>query len=285
MKRVEPAFTSVAALIPAVRACGCVHARQAAPAAPVAADGGELHLFVEGPWRAWRGDAPLACGPGDLLAVPAGAPLRLHSTHRRRGVRYWIRLGAGAADDLLAQLAAVPPLPGAHPLATLFALLLAEHRQPQPDSAPYLHALFSSLLFAIRREQQRAQDGAAAPGESRVSAWARRVMALLDEQVGAPEVGLLAVADQLGLGERELRGRFLTEVGCTPAQYLTRLRVQAAQQRLAESPQRVTQIAFDLGFTSSQYFATFFRKHVGQSPAEYRSGRQHAQASAADFAG
>ena len=275
MKSVEPAFSSTASLLPAVRACGCVHARQAAPAASVAPDGGELHLLVEGHWRVWRGDAPLACGPGDLLAVPAGAPVRLLPTHRRRGVRYWIRLGAGAADDLLAELAHAPPLSRAHALATLFALVLAEHRQPQPDSASYVQALFSSLVFAIRREQQRVRDSAAA-GEPRVSAWARRVMGLLGEQMGAPEVGLLAVADQLGLGERELRGRFLTEVGCTPTQYLTRLRVQAAQQRLAESPQRVTQIAFDLGFSSSQYFATFFRKHVGQSPAEYRSGRQHA---------
>jgi AraC-like DNA-binding protein len=278
MKLVEPPFTSVASLIPAVRACGCVHARVSAPEVAVPAAGGELHLLVEGHWRAWRGDAPLACGPGDLLAVPAGAPVRLLSTHRRRGVRYWIRLGAGVSDDLLAELADAPPLSRAHSLATLFALLLAEHRQPQPDSASYLQALFPALLFAIRREQQRAREGAVAPGQLRVSAWARRVMGLLGEQMGAPEVGLMAVAEQLGLGERELRGRFLAEVGYTPAQYLTQLRVQAAQQRLAESPQRVTQIAFDLGFSSSQYFATFFRKHVGQSPAEYRSGRQHAQA-------
>lgn len=275
MKPVEPAFTSVASLIPAVRACGCVHARISTPEVSIPAGGGELHLFVEGHWRAWRGDVPLACGPGDLLAVPAGAPVRLLSTHRRRGVRYWIRLGAGAADDLLAELADAPPLTRAHALATLIALLLAEHRQPQPDSTAYLQALFSSLVFAIRREQQRMQEGAAAAGQPRVSAWARRVMGLLGEQMAAPEAGMMAVADQLGLGERELRGRFLAEVGCTPAHYLTQLRVQAAQQRLAESPQRVTQIAFDLGFSSSQYFATFFRKHVGQSPAEYRSGRQH----------
>jgi AraC-like DNA-binding protein len=276
MKMTEPPFATSKCLLPAVAACGCVHARLPAPEAPAPEGGCELHLIVEGQWRAWRHDAPLACGPGDLLAVAPGTDIRLLSTHRRRGVRYWIRLAAGSADDLLAELAAGPSLARAHSLTTLFALLLAEHRQPQSDSAAYLQALFPALLFAIRREQQRAREGAAAPGQPRVSAWGRRVMALLGEQVGAPEVGLMAVAEQLGLGERELRGRFLAEVGYTPAQYLTQLRVQAAQQRLAESPQRVTQIAFDLGFSSSQYFATFFRKHVGQSPAEYRSGRQHA---------
>ena len=31
----------------------------------------------------------------------------------------------------------------------------------------------------------------------------------------------------------------------------------------------VTKIAYDLGYNSSQYFATVFKKHVGVSPKAY----------------
>ena len=35
----------------------------------------------------------------------------------------------------------------------------------------------------------------------------------------------------------------------------------------------VTEIAFDLGFNDSAYFARCFRQHYGKTPSAYRAGR------------
>ena len=37
----------------------------------------------------------------------------------------------------------------------------------------------------------------------------------------------------------------------------------------------ITRIAFELGFNSSQYFATVFRKHTGMTPKKYIKEIKH----------
>ena len=56
----------------------------------------------------------------------------------------------------------------------------------------------------------------------------------------------------------------------TPRDYLGRLRLRAAQQALRGTGEEITAIALRLGYPSSQYFATAFRRHTGLSPREYR---------------
>ncbi|MBL7115748.1 MAG: AraC family transcriptional regulator [Kiritimatiellae bacterium] len=57
----------------------------------------------------------------------------------------------------------------------------------------------------------------------------------------------------------------------TPMQHLNQLRIEAAAETLLLSPEKsVTTISHECGFSSSQYFATVFRKAFGCSPREYR---------------
>lgn len=59
-----------------------------------------------------------------------------------------------------------------------------------------------------------------------------------------------------------------------PAKYLMRCRVEAAKKLLQNQPERsITDIAFECGFQSSQYFATVFRHLTGQIPRDYRRGQ------------
>lgn len=61
-------------------------------------------------------------------------------------------------------------------------------------------------------------------------------------------------------------------VNTTPARYLKRLRLEAAARRLVQAPKKsMTDIAFECGFSSSQYFATTFRKQYGHPPREHRA--------------
>ena len=58
----------------------------------------------------------------------------------------------------------------------------------------------------------------------------------------------------------------------TPTQYLLNCRVKNAQKMLTDQPEKnITDIAFDCGFETSQYFATVFKKQTGKSPSEFRN--------------
>jgi len=97
-----------------------------------------------------------------------------------------------------------------------------------------------------------------------------------------------SMAEHCGLGVTRFVHYFRQLTNSTPMQYLTHLRVEAAATKLLQLPAaQISDISYECGFTSSQYFATVFRKQFGCTPAAYRitglsAGRQ---ASAGERAG
>ncbi len=58
--------------------------------------------------------------------------------------------------------------------------------------------------------------------------------------------------------------------GYAPAQYLHRIRFDKSCELLRNTDRTVTDIAFDCGYASSQYFSEVFRKQARLTPSEYR---------------
>ena len=63
---------------------------------------------------------------------------------------------------------------------------------------------------------------------------------------------------------------FRAAFGETPKEFQTRLRLERAKQLLTVTSRSVTEICFDVGFSSLGSFSTLFRQHVGQSPKAFR---------------
>ena len=66
---------------------------------------------------------------------------------------------------------------------------------------------------------------------------------------------------------RTFRGTF----GETPHRYLQRRRVERAMFKLSETERTITEICFDVGFSSLGTFSRTFREIVGVSPSVYRA--------------
>ncbi|WP_166177822.1 helix-turn-helix domain-containing protein [Rubrobacter tropicus] len=58
--------------------------------------------------------------------------------------------------------------------------------------------------------------------------------------------------------------------GETPHEFLTRLRIGRAKSLLAGGGHNVTEVCFEVGFSSLGSFSALFRERVGVSPSEYR---------------
>ena len=67
---------------------------------------------------------------------------------------------------------------------------------------------------------------------------------------------------------RSFRGVF----GETPHRYLQRRRVERSMFLLRDTDRSVTDICFDVGFTSRGTFSRTFREIMGESPSDYRVG-------------
>jgi AraC-like DNA-binding protein len=108
-----------------------------------------------------------------------------------------------------------------------------------------------------------------------------RVLDLVDSLAALPEYPRMAtLASAAGLSVSRLKSKFRRQIGIPPMEFVTRRKISLAMNRLRDNPdETVTQIAMDLGFASSQYFASVFRRITNRSPTDYRKAlRQNGSA-------
>lgn len=71
-----------------------------------------------------------------------------------------------------------------------------------------------------------------------------------------------------GLSPSRFKALFKEKCGIPPAEYALRLRIDEARRRLAKGDASVTDVALGLGFSSSQYFASSFKRLTNMTPRE-----------------
>jgi AraC-like DNA-binding protein len=78
------------------------------------------------------------------------------------------------------------------------------------------------------------------------------------------------LAKQAKLSKNQFVRIFKKAFGTTPIDYLIDLRIQKAKKLLEQSSRTISQVAFEVGFSDSNYFSRQFQYHLGISPSEYR---------------
>lgn len=126
-----------------------------------------------------------------------------------------------------------------------------------------LVTLWAELLREARRPVRIMSRGGLAPWQ------ARRCTEYLFEHANET-VGLEQLAGLVGLFPFHFARAFKHTTGVPPHQYQLSLRIARAKALLEATDLSVTQIAFDVGYESSQALARLFRREVGMSPSHYR---------------
>lgn len=78
------------------------------------------------------------------------------------------------------------------------------------------------------------------------------------------------LARESGLSIPRFKSRFRAEAGFPPAEFVMRRRIERASRLLSSTHATVLEIALQSGFTSSQYFASAFRRVTGMTPTAFR---------------
>src|SRR5437899_11969178 len=101
----------------------------------------------------------------------------------------------------------------------------------------------------------------------------RRARDAMDRAYAEP-LDVRAVAAVAHISEAHVIRTFRAVFGETPHRYLQRRRVERSMFLLRETDRSVTDICFDVGFSSRGTFSRTFREIVGEAPSDYRVGHE-----------
>lgn len=169
-------------------------------------------------------------------------------------------------DDMLSKR-----LCGATPGGRVFHDFLRSlwHQGDQSAQDPEWQEGVSSVFYdlaalavrgAVRPETRQAGD----------HALRDRVVALVEAHLGDPALRTTTLADACHTSVRTIQNLFAT-MGTTPSAFILERRLQRAAERIVASPgASITEIAFEMGFNDSAYFARCFRQRFGTTPRDWR---------------
>ncbi|MCI0720004.1 MAG: AraC family transcriptional regulator [Acidobacteria bacterium] len=134
-----------------------------------------------------------------------------------------------------------------------------------------INELLLVLLNLLRRQS---------PGlDETLTSSRRTVQMLLDDLAQHPqhlslEWTVPEMATSCGLGITQFVHIVKQLTNMTPVNYLRHCRLKFAAKLLRDQPKEsITEIAQTCGFSSSQYFATVFRRSFGCSPGDFKAGK------------
>ncbi len=90
------------------------------------------------------------------------------------------------------------------------------------------------------------------------------------EKHATEKLVVTALSQQAAMAERTFIRRFKAATGNTPSEYIQRVKVESAKNRLEEDRESIKEIGYRTGYEDLNYFRDVFRKYTGLSPAEYR---------------
>ena len=88
------------------------------------------------------------------------------------------------------------------------------------------------------------------------------------------EITLKSLADHLNINISYLSSEFNKQIHCSLSEYITKIRLEKSIPYLQKTEMTISDIATVLGFSSSHYFSSVFKKHYQLSPSQYRDPKR-----------
>jgi len=85
------------------------------------------------------------------------------------------------------------------------------------------------------------------------------------------KINIENLASSLAIDRRNFDRRFKKATANTPAEYMQRIKIEAAKKTLETTRKNLNEVMFDVGYTDSRAFREVFKKITGLSPVEYRN--------------
>ncbi|MBN2301237.1 MAG: helix-turn-helix transcriptional regulator [Lentisphaerae bacterium] len=204
-------------------------------------------------------------GPGELVLLREGSAFVLSCPRRSyHGVSFH---ATGALPPAFFGLSEA--IRASAELHTLAKLMEQQFSEPCPESATILEGLGRTMAWQAIRISGQKSASRGRVGMDHADAARQILDATLYTARSARDV--LA---SLPISYRQLARRFTKSFGLSPKQYQLKARINEARRLLRETRLHIIAVAMELGYCSSQHFATQFLAQTGLTPSEYRESSQ-----------
>lgn len=153
-------------------------------------------------------------------------------------------------------------------LELIIAILVEQQEDGVEDAPlgdPHQDALEKSDAFSVEQIYHREKRSLSIKRDARIQTVVEYIVAHPTEPLDIPYLCEIAQ-----MSPSSLRRHFKEHTGKTPGDFMKELRAMVAARRLLMTNERISAIAYELGFTDQNYFSRKFKQVFGVSPSQYR---------------
>jgi len=103
--------------------------------------------------------------------------------------------------------------------------------------------------------------------------FANRFRALIEENLADSELSVEDLGSKMGLGRVQLYRKIKALTNYSPNELLRIARLKKAASLLASSEKTISEITYEVGFTSPSYFTKCYKEYFGESPTDFLKRR------------
>ncbi len=196
-------------------------------------------------------DKSFVSSPHDILFIPANTPYEADYTPENEMIVLHLYNCDYPTPELVSSQN--------QPLVESYFTRMHEGWEAR-HSANYVKSLLYALFDALDREDSI----------KNYSPTFLRSLEYLDNNYTRSDINIDTLCKSIYVCRSTLQREFLRNLGITPSQYLTKIRMDKALSMLSTGEESVSLVAGACGFSDAKYFARVFKKSFGVSPSETR---------------
>lgn len=98
-----------------------------------------------------------------------------------------------------------------------------------------------------------------------------RFVSLVETEMGNPDLNVDQLASEMGLGRSQFYRKIKALTNYSPVELLRNMRIKRARHLLTTTDKSISEIGYEVGFSTPAYFSKCYREAYGETPSEIRT--------------
>ena len=138
------------------------------------------------------------------------------------------------------------------------------------DNLIHSRTLLRSLFSGNSKEEEKEEEMLGAQDQTFVT----RLREVIRDNIGDSDFSVERIGEEIGLSRVQLYRKVKALTGQTPVELLRKARLERSRRLIEKTEKSVSEIAYEVGFTSPSYFNKCFKDEFGISPGAMREKAQ-----------